>query len=77
MLNGLKYCNNVECPAVKNNGGRNLFLNRDKNAAMNMYKIFFFHMTGTVLINYNRQYKIEKDPGNFLKIRRMPINYQT
>jgi len=52
VLNGLKYCNNVECPAVKNNGGRNLFLNRDKNAAMNMYKIFFFHMTGTVLINY-------------------------
>ena len=65
VLNGLKFCNNPECSAVKNNGGRNLFLNRDKNAAMNMYKIFFFYIRGTTLNAYDKGYKIEKDLGKF------------
>ena len=59
VLNGLKYCNNLGCSAIRNNNNKNLFLNRDKNAAMNMYKIFCFHITGIILKDYDRGFKIE------------------
>jgi len=39
VLNGLKYCNNLECSAVKNNGNKNLFLNRDKNAVITVITV--------------------------------------
>ena len=52
ILDVLKYHNNPECSAVKNNCDENLFLNRDKNAAMDIYEIFFFYMTSRLVVHH-------------------------
>ena len=77
MLNGLKACTNPECSGVIDNKNKTLFVNRDKNAAMNMYKIFWFRKEGMTLERYNRKTEIEKDPTKVIHIKRMVHKLET
>ena len=77
VLNGLKACTNIECSGVIYNKNKTLFVNRDKNAAMNMYKIFWFRKEGMTLERYNRKTEIEKDPAKVIHIKRMAHKFET
>lgn len=80
-INGLKLCDNEECLGVKNNRDKlcslfgishekaSKFLNRDKNATMNMYKIFENHLNGKKLQAYSREFIIKKDPSKILNLQ--------